>query len=96
MQKVIILWNETNQMGFGLRVFKEDFEKVKAIAKERFEAWFDAENHPELYYMGYTEPTTNELDRLGIEYELLDEEEITDENNPDSFNYELNPEIIFI
>lgn len=93
MKKVFIIWSNFNQFGFGIEVEEKDYPKAKRLALEGWEKW----NNPdcsEYYEKGFTEPSTELLDKAGIKYRLLSDEEITDPDNPDCFNMELDPEIL--
>ena len=85
MSKVIIVWSELNEMGFGLEVDEKDAKEVAKIAEQKFSDWFDTDNHPEYHHLGYAEPTIEELETKGIKYRLLDEDEITDPENENLF-----------
>jgi len=96
MKKVIIVWSLVNQIGFGVRVNTSDADMAEEIFKTEFEKWSDPEENPDYYNLGYAEPAETELEKHGIEYELLDEEQITNPENADEFNPALNAKIIFI
>lgn len=94
MSKVIVGWSELNEMGFGLEVDEKDAKEVAKIVEQKFSDWFDTENHPEYYDLGYAEPTIEALETKGIKYRLLDEDEITNPYNEDEFIPDA--EVIFI
>ena len=94
MKRVVILWDEMNDMGFGVEVAEENLEKAKELVEKGYGDWFDLENHPEYDGLGYAEPAEFLLQDAGIEYRLLDDDEITDSEDPNLFNRKLNLEII--
>ena len=90
MKKVIIIWSEMNQMGFGVEVEQEDVKRAAELAEEGFRRWNDPETYPEYYYDGYAEPSEWLLDEAGIKYRILDEEEMTDPDDRDSWRADLD------
>lgn len=96
MKKVIIVWSLVNQIGFGVRVNTSDADEAEEIVKTEFEKWSDPEENPDYYNLGYAEPAETELEKQGIEYDFLDEEQITNPENEDEFNPALNAKIIFV
>lgn len=96
MKKVIIVWSLANQIGFGVRVNTSDADRAEEIVKTEFEKWSDPEENPDYYNLGYAEPAEAELEKQGIEYEFLDEEQITNPENEDEFDPTLNARIILI
>lgn len=94
--KVIIVWSLVNQIGFGVRVKASDADEAEEIVKTEFEKWSDPEENPDYYNLGYAESAETELEKQGIEYDFLDEEQITNPENADEFNPALNAKIIFI
>ena len=83
MKRVFIIWSDLNQMGFGVEVNAKDYDKAKELALEGWHRWNCPNEYPEYEFMGYAEPATELLDEAEIEYKILDEDEITDPNNPD-------------
>ena len=94
MKRVVILWDEMNDMGFGVEVAEENLEKAKELVEKGYGDWLDLENYPEYDGLGYAEPAGFLLQEAEIEYRLLGDDEITDPENPDLFNGNLNPEVI--
>ena len=93
MKKVFILWDNMNEMGFGIEaeVDETNIEKAKELIVKGYDGWHDVEGHPEWETVGYAEPSMELLRKEGIEYRLLDDEEITDPNDENEFNAALNP-----
>jgi hypothetical protein len=85
MKKVFIIWSTMNQMGFGVEVEEKDYEKAKEIALEGWYQWNNPEEYPDYEQVGYAEPSMILMDEANIKYRILDENEITDPNDPDSF-----------
>lgn len=77
MKKVIIIWSELNQLGFGLEVEEEDVEKAVELAEEGFRQWNCPSEYPEYHDVGYAEPSMWMLDEAGIKYRLLEDDEMT-------------------
>lgn len=90
MKKIIIIWSEMNEMGFGVEVEEEDVERATKIAEEGFRQWNDSETYPEYHDVGYAEPSMWLLDEAGIKYRILNEEEITDPNDRDCWRADLD------
>lgn len=84
-KKAFIIWSDLNQMGFGVEVNAEDYSKAIPLALEGWRKWNNPEEFPEYEASGYAEPSMEMLDDAGIKYQILDEEEITDPDNPDYF-----------
>lgn len=85
MKKIFVIWSYCNEIGFGVEVDEKDYDKAVELAVEGWEKWKDPEEYPEYEQAGYAEPSCELLDEAGIEYRILDEEEITDPDDPDSF-----------
>ena len=94
MKKIFIIWSAMNMMGFGVEVEEADYEKAKELALDGWRKWNNPEEYPEYETLGYAEPSEILMKEAGIDFRILDEDEITDPENPDCFNMELNPEIL--
>ena len=84
-KNVFIIWSELNEIGFGVEVISGDVEKAKELALDGWFRWNDPVRYPEYEACGYAEPSMELMDEAGIEYRILDEDEITDPDNPDFF-----------
>lgn len=85
MKKVFIIWSDMNEMGFGVEVEEKDLYKAVKLAEEGFSRWNNPEEYPEYEQVGYAEPLMELMDEAGIQYRILDEEEITDPNDDTKF-----------
>lgn len=90
MKRVFIIWSSMNQMGFGVEVEEKDYSKAKELALDGWDKWNNPEEYPEYHDVGFAEPSMELMDEAGIKYRILDEEEITDPENPDEFNMSLD------
>ena len=85
MKKIFVIWSYCNEIGFGVEVDEKDYDKAVELAVEGWEKWNDPEEYPEYEHSGYDEPACELLDEAEIKYRILDEEEITDPDDPDRF-----------
>ena len=69
---------------------KADYAKAKELALIGWGRWNNPEQYPEYEQVGYAEPAMELMDGAGIQYRILDEDEITDPENPDLFNMGLD------
>lgn len=90
MKKVIIIWSEMNELGFGIEVEEGDVEKAVELAEEGFRQWNCPSEYPEYHDVGYAEPSMFLLDEAGIKYRIIDEEEMTDPNDHDRWRTDLD------
>ena len=92
-KRVFIIWSMCNEMGFGVEVEEKDFEQAKELALEGWHRWNDPEEYPEYEQSGYAEPSMELMGEAGIQYRILDEEEITDEKDSNLFRSDLDKEL---
>ncbi len=90
MKRVFIIWSVMNQIGFGVEVEEKDYSKAKELALDGWNKWNNPDEYPEYHDVGFAEPSMELMDEAGIKYRILDEEEITDPENPDEFNMSLD------
>ena len=89
-KRTFIIWSLMNSMGFGVEVDEADYAKAKELALIGWGRWNNPEQYPEYEQVGYAEPAMELMDGAGIQYRILDEDEITDPENPDLFNMGLD------
>lgn len=85
MKKIFAIWSNINEIGFGVEVEEKDLEKAIILAEEGFCRWNNLDEYLEYESLGYAEPSMELMDEAGIQYRILNEEEITDPNDDTKF-----------